>query len=219
MTVRSIRRAAVALLALTALTGALAACTKSNGPSSVQTSTIVSTVTHSASPVDANPLSTGAVTAKTVSACPYLSITSAKDNAGMRLDKITELIQDGKTVGCRFYPLAHPNAQCGASCFAGEHLPPGTQVAVQLQATKYASATAARNAFIILSRSGTNVQQEQITSSNTGLCFQINFWSHDNGKDWACAFSKGTTEVVIKTVVTDPAQNVVQIAQAIEPKF
>jgi hypothetical protein len=219
VTVRSIRRAAVALVALTALTGALAACTKSNGPKTVGTSTIVQTITHSAPPVNGKPVSTGAVTAKTVSSCPYLSLGSAKDNAGMRLDKITELIQDGKSVGCRFYPLAHPNAQCGESCFLGEKLPPGSQIAVEFQATKYASATAATNAFIILSRSGTNVQQEKITSSNTGLCFQINFYPHDKGKDWACAFSKGTTEVVIKTVVTDPAQNVVQIAQAIEPKF
>jgi hypothetical protein len=218
VTVRPIRRLVLAVLALAGIVGALAACTKGS-PSAGPTKTIDSTITHSATPGPTGPVSTAKVVSSVVGSCPYLAKQSAADQAGMRLDKITKLTQSGRTVGCRFYALEHPGDGCDASCLAAEHLPPGNQPAIEIVSTKYASSTAARNAFILLAEKGSNYQQEQIRAGLKGLCYQTNFWAHDNGKDWACAFSVGATMVVIRTVVTDPALNVVEIASAIVGKF
>jgi len=128
-------------------------------------------------------------------------------------------MQSGKVVGCRFYPLEHPADGCDQTCLSGEHLPPGTIPAVEILEMPYASPDAAHNAFVRIAEAGTNYQQDQIAAGNIGLCYQTTVWDKDNGTDWACTFSKGSAVIVIKSVVTDPALNVVEIAQAIYPKI
>lgn len=137
----------------------------------------------------------------------------------MRLDRITVQSSLGKVVGCRLYALEHPTSECDTSCLAGENLPPGSQPAIEIESTNYSSSPAARAAFIRIAKAGTALQQDKIASGNTGLCFQTDFWTKDAGKDWACTFSEGSTVVVIRTVVTSPALDVVELAQAVEPKF
>ena len=210
-------RLTVPLLAV-ALTASVAACTKST-PVSAPTSTVVHTQTTTVSPGPSGPISTGPVTEKQVAACPFLGIDNAKSFAGIRLDRITELSQDNAVVGCRFYPLEHPNSDCDATCLANEKLPPGNVAGIELLASKYASPDAAHNGYIRIAEAGTNVQQDTIAPGNIALCYQTTVWSKDDGHDWACAFAKGSTVVVIRTVVTDPALNVVEIAQAVYPKF
>lgn len=207
MTTRTLGRSAVSALAALALTITVAACTKSS-PSHVTTSTQTSTSTHPTTSDPTGPVVIGKLTEKGASSCPLLSTTEAKSDAGMRLNKITTLSQNGKLVGCRFYPAV----------FQSEHLPPPSQVVIEIVISQYANATSAHNAFIRIATSGTNYQQDVIATGNTGLCFQTTLWKPDNGKDWACTFSKGSKVVVIRTVVTDPAFNVVQIAKAVYPK-
>ena len=207
MTTRTLRRSAAALLAVAcALT--VAACTKSTPTSHTSIVTNTQTITRTPSIGPTGPVSTGQITEKRVSSCPYVSLDEAKADAGMRLEKIVTLIQDGKVVGCRFYPAV----------FKTENLPPTTQLAVEILAQQYASADAAHNAFITIAEAGTNYQQEEIATGVTGLCYQTTVWTHDAGKDWACSFNKGATVVVIRTVVTSPALNVVEIAKAVYPK-
>jgi hypothetical protein len=218
VSVSSIRRPLVALAVLAALVGMVSACTRST-PGAGPTQTVTSTITHSPSSGPTGPVSTALITAVTVSSCPYLGQQSAANNSGMRLDKITELRQDGKTVGCRFYALEHPGDGCDEVCLKNERLPPADQPAVEIIATKYRTAGDAYNAFVRLGSAGTLVEQDQVESGNTGLCFETNFWPHDKGTDWACAFSKGTTMVLIKTVVIGSSLDVVEIARAVAPKF
>ena len=209
MLARSSGRLFLVALTATAALGALAGCTKSS-PTVVVTTN--ETVTHTGSPSlgPTDPVSTGKIVETRVSACPYLSITTAKGYAGMRLERITKLTQDGKTVGCRFYPAV----------FTTENLPPTSQLAIEILATKFASPVAANNALVHTVEQGTNPQTDKLTSSITAGCYQTVVWAKDpKGKDWACGFSKGVTMVVIRTVVNDPALNVVEIAKAIVGKF
>ncbi len=192
MTTRTLRRSAAAVLAVAcALT--VAACTKSTPTSHTSIVTNTKTITRTPSTGPTGPVSTGQITEKRVSSCPYVSLDEAKADAGMRLDKIVTLIQDGKVVGCRFYPA-------------------------EILAQQYANADAAHNAFVTIAEAGTNFQQEEIATGVTGLCYQTTVWAHDAGKDWACSYNKGATVVVIRTVVTSPALNVVEIAKAVYPK-
>jgi hypothetical protein len=208
VTTRTIRRFAAAVLALVCALS-MAACTKSTPTSHTSVVTNTQTITQSPSSIGpTGPVSTGTISEKKVSTCPYVSLDEAKADAGMRLDKIVTLLQDGKVVGCRFYPAV----------FKTENLPPTTQLAVEILIQQYASPDAAHNAFITIAEAGTNYQQEDVASGNTGLCYQTTVWAHDAGKDWACTFSKGSTVVVIRTVVTSPALNVVEIAKAVYPK-
>ena len=206
MPARRLLPAAVALTLLLTVT----ACTKSTP--TVTTTTTITTTTTTTPPVGpTGPVSTGPVSETTAASCPYISYDQARSDAGYRLDRISTLSQDGKVVGCRFYPSQY--------LATSEHLPPPSQVAIEILANDYAGHTAAFNAMVLLARSGTNPQQYSPASGNTGICYQATFWSADNGKDWECAFTKNATLVTIKTVVTDPALNVISIAQTIYPKF
>ena len=92
------------------------------------------------------------------------------------------------------------------------------QPALEITTARYRSATDARNALVLLSRTGTSVQPTAI-GGGTGLCFQVAFYPKDAGRDWSCGFTSGTTLVQVKTVVTNPAFNAIQVAKAIAPKF
>jgi hypothetical protein len=211
-------RAVLRLGVLAAALALLGACTSSGDASktpspSVQTKTIVHTKTPSSGPTA--PVSTGPTTAAVASKCPLLAQSAAVHRGGMRLDKITVLRSGGKVVGCRFYGLQHPTAECGASCLAGEHLPPATQPAIEITTARYPSMVAAHNAFVVLGEKGRNVQQDTIVGEGPGLCFQTDFYPKDKGRDWACAFNVGAKLVVVRTVVTSPALSAIQVARAV----
>jgi len=218
---RSICRVPLAFTVALALTGTVGACTKSeNGPTGgAPTVTTVQTVTNTPNAGPTGPVSAGTITENTVSSCPYLGIDQATSDTGIRLDRIATLIQGGKVVGCRFYSLEHPNAQCDVTCLAGEKLPPDNVPGIEILASQYANATAAHNAFITIAEKGTGVEQDVFATGNTGLCYKTTVWSDDDGMDVACTFSKGNTVVVIRTVVIGSTLDVVEIAKAVYPKF
>jgi hypothetical protein len=205
-----------------ALIATVAACVRSTSsptPTRTSTETITSPGTSTPQPTNSGPLSTATVSEKTVAACPYISEDEASSDTGFRLDRITELIQAGEVVGCRFYALQNPTAQCDEACVRAENLPPGNVPGVEIRATKYSSSLNAHNAFVTTAKTGTDYQQVEIGTGNIGVCYRTTVWTQDGGRDWACAFSKGATEIVIRTSVTDPPLNVVQIANAIERHF
>lgn len=209
MTTRTIARTAGALLATAALLGSVAACTKSSGGGHVGVTTQTQTITTTPAGGPTGPVRTGKLVEKKAGSCPLVSTDEAKDDVGMRLNKVATVTQDGVFAGCRFYPAV----------FQSEHLPPPSQVVVEILVSEYASARAAHNAFItIAEKAGTNFQQAEIATGNTGVCYQTTLWPDDKGKDWACNFSKGAKVVVIRTVVTSPALNVIQLAKAVYPK-
>jgi hypothetical protein len=199
----------------------LSACTSGSGGGTTAPSTIVQTQvitqTPSSSPVKiVRPINTGPTTAATANACPFLDEQSAADKVGMRLAKITVLRSDGKAVGCRFYALQHPNASCDASCLAKEHLPGRRQPAIEIETYRYPSAKDAHNGFVRMSeKEGTNFSQVAIVGQAPGLCFQTHFYGKDKGADWACAFSKGTTAAVVRTVVTRGTLSATVVARAV----
>ena len=81
---------------------------------------------------------------------------------------------------------------------------------------RYPSAKDAHNGFVRLSeKEGTNFQQDSIVGQAPGLCFETHFYAKDHGTDWACAFSKGTTAVVVRTVVVRAALNALLVARAV----
>jgi hypothetical protein len=136
--------------------------------------------------------------------------------AGMRLGRITVLRSGGKVVGCRYYPMSQPDAQCDASCLKGEHLPPATQPVVEITTQHYAIAAAAHNAAVQLAKKGSHPQQSPLGHGLTADCFETAFYPKDHGTDWACAVNVGTTELVVHTVVTPPnLYDVTQLVQKI----
>lgn len=200
----------IALLAGLVAAGLLLGSCSSSGTSSPATrtqppTTVTATRTTSASA--AAPLSTGPTTAVGASRCPYVAKQSAADRVGMRLDRITVLRSGGRIVGCRLYALQN------SALHESEHLPGPHQPAIEITTTRYASAVAAHNAFVLAARKGTHPQQATVSVDNTGVCYQIPFYGKDDGRDWTCGFSVGTTAVIVKTVVVSPALNVILVAR------
>jgi hypothetical protein len=200
----------------------LAACTHGSGGPTSAPSTVIQTqvITKSASPPPpvkiVAPIKTGPTTAAIANACPFLDEQPAVNKVGMRLDKITVLRSGGKTVGCRFYGLQHPNASCDASCLTKENLPGPHQPAIEIETYRYPSAKDAYNGFVSMSKKeGSNIQQDSIVGKSPGLCFETHFYPTDKGTDWACAFHKGATGVMVRTVVTKAALSVRNVARAI----
>ncbi len=122
-------------------------------------------------------------------------------------------------MGCTWYPVPGPTAQCGETCYLGEELPPASQADVKISSSTYPSVTAAHNAFIRLAEQGTALQQFDVAPHNTGLYFQTDFWAHDHGKDFACDFAVGDRVVVIDTVVLDAPTDVESVASAVVARF
>lgn len=209
-------------VAVAAVATLLAGCTSSSGPAPA-TSTQVQTITQTrppTSPTVVGPVHTGPTKAADAPSCPLLSTQDAFGMGGMRLDRITVLTADGKVVGCRFYALQHPTAECPeVSCLAKENLPPANQPAIEITSTRYPTATAAHNAFVVLAEKGSNVQQAPIATGNVGLCFETDFYPKDHGTDWACTYSVGTTLVLVRTVTIRTSYNAMEIAKAVAPKF
>jgi hypothetical protein len=182
----------------------LAGCTSSSGGGPT---TPTGTVTHirTPSPSTPRPAATGAVTAHPASSCRYATTGFVRDTVGMRLARITVLRRAGKTVGCRFYPLGHPNAQCDATCLQGEHLPAPNQPVVEIRTDRYGSNKDAHNEVARVGSQGTNPERVALGGGITGVCFQTAFYPKDHGTDWACAANVKATYVIVRTVVTSPA--------------
>jgi hypothetical protein len=171
----------------------LAGCTSSGSPSP-SGSTHTSTRTLSSGPNTA-PISTGPTRAATASSCPFTTQDFVRNTMGMRLGRITVLRSGGRVVGCRFYALQN------SPLHESEHLPGPNQPVVEITTQRFASARAARNAFVLLSRKGTNAQRVDL-GRTVGVCFQAPFYPKDHGADWACAANVRSTEVVVRTVDT-----------------
>ena len=137
----------------------------------------------------------------------------------MRLDRIAVLRSGGAVVGCRFYPLGHPTAECTQTCFDGERLPPPTQPAIEITTPRYPTALAAHNAFVLLPRRARTSSRTRWRRATPGCVSRPRSIPKDAGQDWACTYSVGTRLVLVKTTVTSPAKNAVYVAQAIAPKF
>lgn len=200
---------------------ALAGCTSSGGgaPSSGPVSTNYTTVTQTKpaptpTVTTPKPIGAGPTTAATASACALLPTQTAFDRGGMRLGRIATLRSAGKVVGCRFYGQQQPNDQCGATCLANEHLPPGNQPVIEITTARYSSAKDAHNAFVLIANKGSNFQQVDIGIDNVGVCYQTPFYAKDKGKDWACGFSSGKTAVVIKTVASSASTRALAVEVA-----
>ncbi|MGI8679250.1 MAG: hypothetical protein ACR2LX_11285 [Jatrophihabitans sp.] len=198
-------------------TVATAGCTAPTTTSSTKDSTTTITASASSSAPDA-PTQRGPTTAATARSCPFLGKQSAADRVGLRLDAIKVLSSGGKVIGCRFYPLGHPNAQCNETCLQQEHLPPPSQAVIEIASAQYASATDAHAAAFSLGTAGTNPQQAQIAPGVTGVCFQTEFYPKDRDQDWACAFNKRAVLVLVHTATTE-SFNAVQVAKGVAPKF
>lgn len=208
-----------------ALLTLVSACTSSGKPAPVTTSTQVQTVTETASPSISpttapvgmpTPVHTGPTTTASVSDCSLLPTDQALYQGGMRIGRVTAQRSGGKVVGCRLYGLQQPNAQCDATCLAGERLPPGNQPVIQIETTRYRFARDAHNAFVLTARAGSQPLQKQLGGGHVGVCYQTDFYPKDHGKDWACAFSVGSTAVVVKTVRYD-SFTAEQVTKAVLP--
>jgi hypothetical protein len=203
-------RAVWTCMALFGAAALFAGCESAPSITSVRSAPVThrSTSTHSAATA---PVSEGRTTAVEAASCPFLEQSFAEDTIGMRLSRITVLRTGGRTTGCRLYALQD------SSLAASEGLPGPTQPAVAITSTRYPSATAAHNAYVALGAKGTNPQQDSLGGGVTATCFQTVFYQQDHGADWACAFSKGSTAVLVRTVVTSPALDAVQLAKTILP--
>lgn len=172
-----------------------------------RTQTLIRTPSPAGSPIVAGPTTSAA------GRCPFLGTQTAANEVGMRLAKVTVQRSGGTSVGCEFFALQ------GSPLSTSEHLPGPKQPAVRIESSRFADATAAHNAMVLLGQRNRNVQRAQITGDLVGVAFQTAFYPADHGQDWACAFAKGSTLVVVTTVVTDPSFNAVAVAKSAAGKF
>lgn len=200
-----VRRFVLALVAAALVVPATAACTKS--ATQLPPTTTVETVTTTP---DARPIFTGPTTAAEAGRCPLVDEQQAANIIGMRLERITVLHSGGKVVGCRIYALQ------GSPLHSSEHLPPANQPAIEIRLTRYRSALGAHNALVAAARAGSS-QQTVPMHGTVGDCFQTLFYAKDDGQDWACGYTLGTTLVLVRTVVTSPALNAILLTRAVRP--
>lgn len=192
----------VRCIAVAAAATLLAACTSSHPAGNAPPSRSEPSSSAGSAAIDAGPLR-----ATDASACPYLRTAYVHETIGMRLGRLTVLRRGARVVGCRFYASQGSLSQ-------SEHLPGPRQPVVEVVTRRYASATDAHNAFVIIARRGRNAQQVRI-GRVPGVCFQIPFYPKDHGTDWACATSAGSTEVVVRTVDTTGTFNAAAIIGAV----
>jgi hypothetical protein len=169
--------------------------------------------THaSKTPKTTHPPSAGPTTA-TEGVCPFLDVTSAAGDVGVRMGRITVLASSGKPIGCRFYADQDPSYR------ASEHLPGPNQPVMQIVSSHYADATAAHNATARIAQAGHNAYQANLSAAIEGISFQTRFDPADGNHDWAYAFRKSKTVVVVTTVQVDTAFNARAVASDIAAKF
>ncbi len=146
-------------------------------------------------------------------ACPFLDVATAAADVGVRMGRITVLSAGGKPIGCRFYADQDPSYR------ASEHLPGPNQPVMQLVSSHYPDATAAHNATVRIAQAGHNAYQASLGAGIEGISFQTRFDPADGDRDWAYAFRKGKTRVVVATVQVDTAFNARAVASHIAGKF
>ncbi len=198
------RRLLVLLLAL----GALAGCMSSgSAPPSPPATTISSTVTVAASTPPAP--SSGPTRVVAAEFCPLVATSFVHQTMGMRLGRLTLLRSGGRTVGCRFYALQ------GGALHSTEHLPGPKQPVVEIATWRYATATAAHNAFVLAARAGRNPQQTPLGRGGTGVCYRVAFYPKDHGQDWACGASVGAVRVLVRTVDVTAGPSTAAVTRAV----
>jgi hypothetical protein len=141
--------------------------------------------------------------------CPYIASTRAQ-NATVNVETIngshvlrTTVLTGTSPVGCRFYFYAPPY-----------------QALVDIVPQRFSTPTQARNAMVVLARTGTQAAGlPQIVPGVDAVQFRTKFFASDGARDWACAFAAGNTMVVVYTDRDDQAFNAVQLAKAIAGKF
>ncbi len=127
---------------------------------------------------------------------------------GMRLGRIAVLRSGRRVVGCHFYALQN------SPLHDSEHLPGPNQPVVEITTQRFASPTAARNAFVLLSRNGKNAERVDF-GRTAGVCFQAPFYPKDHGADWACAANVRGTEVIVRTVDTTGTFSTATVTKAV----
>ena len=129
------------------------------------------------------------------------------------MGRITVLSAGGKPIGCRFYADQDPSYR------ASEHLPGPNQPVMQIVSSHYADATAAHNATVRIAQAGHSAYQADLSAGIEGISFQTRFDPADGNRDWAYAFRRGKTRVVVDTVQVDTAFNARVVASHIAGKF
>jgi hypothetical protein len=128
---------------------------------------------------------------------------------GMRLARVQVLRQGGTTIGCRFFALQ------GSPLATSERLPGPNQPVIQITSSVFADALAAHNALVRLADAGTDPAQYTIRVGIVGVAFRTTFDPSDGAKDWAVAFNKGSTLVVVKTAVSETSADALAIARSV----
>lgn len=220
-------RLPAALTCAAAALALLAGCTKHQPPTTVTTQNVTQTrvVTETNPPQQSYTPPPAASVAplpphrsppagEVEQACPYikpgLNIDGYNDPApnvaaieGDRIYRMTVL--SGLTpVGCRFYFYAPPY-----------------EAVADIAPYTFATANDAHNAMVLLAtKTGTDaVGQPNLAPGVQGILFRTQFFGPDNGRDWACAFTKGKIMVVVHTQRNDQSLSALRLAQAIVGKF
>jgi hypothetical protein len=193
-----VRPAALVLLLTSVL---IAGCTKTGEATSGDRTVVTTTTLTPSRPPNApsGPLPAGP--------------TTAAADVGVRMGRVAVLSSAGKPVGCRFYADQDPQFK------ASEHLPGPNQPVLQIVSTRYTDPTAAHNGMVKLAEAGTNAHQDDLNSSTEAISYQVRFDPADAGQDWAYAFRKNTTVVVVTTAQRDTSFDARAVASAIVSRF
>jgi hypothetical protein len=216
-------RRVAAVLAL--LVAALAGCTKHQPPTTVTTHDVTQTrvVTETSAPHSFTPAPAASVAplppgqdpprGEVDKACPYIrpglnidgynepdSVAELEGDRVYRMTVLTKL----KPVGCRFYFIAPPY-----------------EAVADIQPRTFATATEAHNAMVLTAtKTGTDaIGRPNFVPGVDAILYRTKFFGPDGGRDWACAFAKGTVMVVVHTQQNDVSLNALRLAQAIVGKF
>jgi hypothetical protein len=192
----------------------IAGCTQTGEATSGDRTVVTTTTLTSSRPPNApgGPLPARPTTAAD-GACPLLATPAAAADVGVRMGRVAVLSSAGKPVGCRFYADQDPQFK------ASEHLPGPNQPVLQIVSTRYTDPTAAHNGMVRLAEAGTNAHQDALNSSTEGISFQVRFDPADAGQDWAYAFRKNATVVVVTTAQRDTSFDARAVAAAIVTRF
>lgn len=141
--------------------------------------------------------------------CPYIASTPEQNSRTNVADIVgshvyrTTVLNSVQPVGCRFYFYAPPY-----------------EAIVDIVPQTLSSPTAANNAMVLTARAGSQAQgHPNLLPGIDAVVFRTKFFGPDTGRDWASAFSKGSTMVVIHTQRTDTSYPALLLAKAIAPKF
>ena len=207
----------------------LAACTTGSsdpGPATTATRTVVNTRTSSSPGADYRPPPARAVkplppghrtpTGAADRRCPYIRTGLDEDGengyhlkapnvADIEGDRIyrTIVLTQRQPVGCRFYFYAPPY-----------------EAVADIVPREFDSATAAHNALVRTAEAGTEpISAPDFVHGVDGISYRTRFFEADGNKDWAFAFAKGRTLVVVHTQRSDTSRPAVYLARAIVGRF